>query len=343
MKIRATVDYEQLRQIGVGQGLNSTVYLAKDPQLAGELAVKEVPLSSFPNTAGYFTEAQAMFAADHPNVAPVLWAGTTASHICMAMPFFRNGSLADKAGAGPLRLSDVIRYGQDVVAGLGSIHRAGYIHFDVKPSNVLISDTDSGLVADFGQSRAFGPGGVVSIPQMYRYCVPPEWFSGAAMTTLADVYQVGLLLYRIANGEDHWKKQIPLPTALAAKVTAGRFPDRSLFLPHVPDPLRRVIRKALHPDPVRRYQSASELGAALGRVPVRLNWRCSPGPAGEITWEADRDGQPSLLIELAPGSGGGWDVKMFTKGSTLRRQGASTYWRTNIKRTEAERHLSAHF
>ena len=161
MKAIASLEYEKLRQIGAGQGMNSTVYLANDPQLGGEIVVKEVPLTTFVNPfQAYFQEANAMFAVDHPNVVPVHYAGTTATDVCIAMPHYPKGSLADLLAGGPLPVSQVLRFGQDVLAGLARIHAAQYIHFDIKPSNVLISNNNRGMVADFGQSRALGPGGV---------------------------------------------------------------------------------------------------------------------------------------------------------------------------------------
>jgi len=85
MKVAATLEYDKLTQIGVGQGMNSTVFLANDPQFGGEIVVKDVPLAKFGNTvSAYFVEAHAMFAANHANVVPVLYAGTTATDIVLA-------------------------------------------------------------------------------------------------------------------------------------------------------------------------------------------------------------------------------------------------------------------
>ena len=339
MKVAAKLEYEKLRQIGVGQGMNSTVFLANDPQLGGEIVVKEVPITKFRNTvAAYFEEAHAMFAANHANVVPVLYAGTTATDICIAMPHYSKGSLADLLTTGPLTVADVVRLGQDVLAGLAHIHIAGYVHFDVKPSNVLLSHTRRGLIADFGQSRAIGPGGTISVPSLYWSCVPPEAYRGT-VTLLADVYQAGLLLYRAVNGEADWNAQV---AASAAKIDdlikRGRFPNRKRFLPHVPDRLRRVIRKALSIDPKGRFQSATEFADDLGQVAPPLNWRCSPAGSGTMSWRADRAGQPALIVELLPNAAS-WDVQLFTDGSTRRAKDKATVWRSNLTLDDAERHL----
>ena len=151
MKIVATVDYVQKKQIGAGQGMNSTVFLADDPQLAAEVAVKEIPLSKLGNDPGkYFAEAKTMFASEHKNVLPIRYACRTADRICLAMPFCNAGSLADRIRNNPLSLREAQRVGIGILNGLAQVHLAGFVHFDLKPTNVLFGASDEPLVADFG-------------------------------------------------------------------------------------------------------------------------------------------------------------------------------------------------
>lgn len=340
MKVAATLEYDRVRQIGVGQGMNSAVWLANDPQLGGEIVVKEVPLANFGTTAAaYFAEAQTMFAANHENVVPVLYAGTTPTDICIAMPHYPGGSLTDRIAGGPLPVSEVVRFGQDVLAGLAHIHVAGFVHFDIKPSNVLVSNTGRGLVADFGQSRAIGRGGTISTPRLYWTCVPPEAYAGA-VTQLADVFQAGLLLYRAVNGEADWTLQFHSSVAdMTNQIKKGRFPSRKRFLPHVPDRLRRVIRKALNVDPKDRFQSATEFADELGRVAPAVDWRCTLGAAGAATWKADRGSQPALIVELVPAGVATVDVQLFTDGATRRAKDKGAAWRSGLTADDAARHL----
>lgn len=341
MKVAATLEYVKCQQIGVGEGMNSEVYLAHDPQLGGEVVVKEIPLASFGNTVnGYFAEAQAMFASTHDNVVPVHYAGTAGTNICITMPYFPAGSWAKQLAVSPAPISSVVRIGQDVLAGLAHIHIAGYVHFDVKPSNVLLSKTGRGLVSDFGQSRAIGPKGTIALPSLYWACVPPEAYA-SAVTLLADVYQTGLLLYRAVNGEAEWSRQLK---AVASRVDdaikRGRFPDRKYFLPHVPDRLRRAIRKALSIDPKDRHQSAVEFADDLGHVAPVLDWSCQTNPTGATVWSADRGPRPRLVVELQPASAGKWDVQVFTDGKGKRRGREKTSaWKAGLALEDARRHL----
>jgi serine/threonine protein kinase len=134
MQVFASVSYTKLKQIGIGQGMNSEVYLADDPQLGGKIAAKEIDKTRFANPNRYFDEAQTMFAVAHDNVVAVQYACQTPTLISLVMPYYRKGSLADRIENCPLQLSEVQRVAQGVLAGLAHIHLAGYIHFIVRIS-----------------------------------------------------------------------------------------------------------------------------------------------------------------------------------------------------------------
>ena len=277
MRVDGTISYTRIRQIGVGQGMNSTVYLADDPQLGGEVAAKEIEKSRFTNASVYFDETQAMFAVAHDNVVAVQYACQTPDVISLVMPYYRNKSLANRIQDRPLQLSEVQRVAQGILAGLAHIHLRGYIHFDIKPTNVLFSNLERPMIADFGQSRAISSTGVVTVPPLYINAQPPETISTGVATTVADIYHVGLLMYRALNGDSFYTAQIPAdPTLLPARIASGKFPNRKRFMPHVPSRLRTLVRKALRVDPADRFQTATEMADALGRVDVNLDWSAEP-------------------------------------------------------------------
>src|SRR5712691_1236146 len=96
MKVVGSISYTKLREIGVGQGMNSKVYLADDSQLGGQVAAKEIEKSRFANPNAYFDEAQTMFAVVHDNVIAVQYACQTPTTISLVMPYYHNGSLAER-------------------------------------------------------------------------------------------------------------------------------------------------------------------------------------------------------------------------------------------------------
>lgn len=193
------------------------------------------------------------------------------------------------------------------------------------------------MVADFGQARAFNPAtGVVTAPQMYKHSFPPEVVGTGVGTVRSDVYQLGLLLYRAANGDAIFKSQLPPDPQLLAAIKAGKFPDRRVFLPHVPRRLRTLIRKALRPRPEQRFGTATEFADALARIEIPLDWETVMGSAGEITWRAHRATHPDILILLEP-DGGAWQVKAYTENAPNPRRalGRRVYWRSGMQRADA--------
>jgi serine/threonine protein kinase len=276
MQITSTINAEILRQIGNNQGRNSEVYLAYDPQLNGEIALKEIPLHKFNHIDEYFLEAQRYYDNKHPRVAPVLYACKDAQNVRIAMPYFRNGSMQDYIESGPLTTRKLIEWSQQFLSGLHHIHSNGYIHFDIKPTNILIADDGSAMITDFGQTREMNHLGVAQNPPMYIWHLAPETLQSGSSTIHTDIYQSGLTLYRMCNGDPFFQEQrsgITHPMVLRESILNGSFPNRNKFLLHVPDRLRRVIRKALAEDPSRRYQSAIELANALGQVSHLLDWQ----------------------------------------------------------------------
>lgn len=279
MKVISEIIATKIRNIGTGEGRNSEVFIAEDPQLGGEIALKEIPLSQFSDPALYYLEAQTLYANRHPRVVPVLYACQDANYIRIAMPYYENGSLNKILKQRPLTIRKSIEYGQNILAGLHHIHSNDFVHFDIKPTNILIHQDGSAMISDFGQSRCTNNLGVAEIPPMYSFHIPPECFSCNASTKQADIYQTGLTLYRMVNGNKFFKNQIPTNSAgscdfdkLIELIIRGNFPNRNSFLPHVPRRMKRVIRKALNIDPGDRYQTALEMADALGQVDTLLDW-----------------------------------------------------------------------
>jgi serine/threonine protein kinase len=345
VKVVAEVEYEKLEEIGAGEGMNSLVYKARDPQLAGIVAVKEVEKANFRNNiSDYFAEAQAMYKTKHDNIVPVHYACATGTHVCIAMPFFKEGSFAALIKAGPAPLSLALKVGGAVLAALAQIHLAKLLHLDVKPSNVLLSDRGVPMLSDFGQARRLSSAGVATVPRMYWQGVPPEAYGGAVVVQ-SDIYQAGLLLYRAVNGDPHFQRQRILdPGKMKAAILKGKLPRRDDFLPHVPQRLRTIIRKALRVDPAERFQSATEFADQLGKVACDLDWNTTVHATGSIEWRAQRADQPRLIV-LAEVNQGAWSVKTYTEGTkgARRAKGLSVFWRELPSWKEASAHLTQVF
>jgi serine/threonine protein kinase len=344
MKVVASVEYQKMHEIGAGEGMNSKVYLATDPQLAGTIAVKEIPKADFGNKVDrYFSEAQAMHKTKHENIVPVHYACATGTHVCIAMPFFKNGSFAGLVKNGPALPSLVLATGRAVLAALAQVHLANLLHLDVKPSNVLLSDRNVPMLADFGQARELSGTGTATALRMYHLAVPPEAYGGV-LAVPSDIFQAGLLLYRAANGDPHFMSQWTSDhNRQALAVQKGRFPKRDSFLPHVPQRLRTAIRRALRVDPQERYQSAMEFADALGKVELNLDWTTTVSP-NDRTWSVKRPDQPDLTVRAVQGTNGlAVEVYTASPGQARRAKGKSVFWRTGLTPKDGEAHLTQVF
>ena len=325
--------------------MNSTVYLIEDPQLGGNLAAKEIEKQQLPNPVAYFAEAQTMYSVAHENVLAIQYACQTPDMIALVMPYLKKGSLEGHSEKGPLPLGEVIRVTRGVLAGLAHIHLRKFVHFDIKPSNVLFSDRGVPMVADFGQSREISPTGVVTVPRLYRMTMPPETITTGVATQVADIYHVGLLMYRALNGDALFKSQIPPdPAVLRLKIGQGKFPDRQFFMPHVPSRLRTLVRKALHVDPADRYQTATEMEDEIGRFGLVLDWSTEPLVTGGYRWQAKRPGLCDLVVELST-QGPNWTVEIFTEkdGEPRRAKDKKENWRKSLTLGDAYAHLKGVF
>lgn len=299
------------------QGMNSNTYLAHDPHLAVDVVLKEVEYKTPADAKGVLEEAQRLRAMHHPHVAATQYATDDGTSIVrVVMPHYARGSLDQMLASGPLPISDALRYTGHVLLALGHVHSRGLLHADVKPSNVLLNDNDHAILTDFGQSVFIRPTDqLADRPRMYGGAFPPEAVNARSVSLQVDVYQVGVMLYRLINGKAIWKIQSDdfaardLKGTVLADVAAGRWPDRDLWLPHIPVPLRTVIRKAMHIDTGRRYATVDELGNALRSLVIEPKvGSCQVNEAGSgWTW-THRNGPQEYITSLRQDQKGRWDI-----------------------------------
>lgn len=270
----AQLNFEAKEEIGQ-EGRNSKVYLAHDIQLDGELVIKEVPKSKIPHATQYYAEAKILHASSHPNVCGINYGCSDADNIYMAMPYYKNGSLKKLVSTKHLTIRETLRYAIQFLSGLNNVHSKGLMHFDIKPDNILISDSDEAILADFGLAKAMDRLGFANPDKLYPKGIPPESFTSTDKTILFDIYLCGLTLYRIVNGDDHYLGQFtyPIQQDYLDAIANGDFPNRSSYLSHVPLKMQRTINKALSVNTVDRHQSVLELINELSDIDENLDWR----------------------------------------------------------------------
>lgn len=294
---------------------------------------------------------QILYEVEHEHIAPIRYACKRPDRIALVMPYYQRGCLSTRIANGPLLQSDAITVTNGVLRALGHVHEKGIIHFDVKPANVLFSDADHSLLADFGQARRLGAMGTMRIPGMYPTAHAPEGLSLGTGSLHTDIYQTGLLLYRAVNGEPFWSRQVPRQPDGAGwdetrnLILKGKLPRRDAFMPHVHKHLRTVIRKALMVDPAQRYQTAREFRRVLSRVILPIDWRVTE-TNGRTEWRVSRQGQPDLVVEKTRDAAGRWGVDVVTVNADGQRRARNPERFRRPKLTDeraADKHLTAVF
>jgi serine/threonine protein kinase len=156
--------YEVLSPLGAG-GMGE-VYRAKDLRLGRDVAVKVLPshLSANPEVRSRFErEARTVSSLNHPHICTLFDVGREGDTDYLVMELMEGETLAQRLAKGPLPAAEVLRLGAQIADGLDRAHRAGVVHRDLKPGNVMLTKSGGAKLLDFGLARATGsadsPGG----------------------------------------------------------------------------------------------------------------------------------------------------------------------------------------
>src|SRR3978361_1571377 len=191
----------------LARGGTSTVYSAGDERLHRPVAVKvmSAALSTDPAFADRFArEARVAARLSHPNAVSVYDQGTDGSHVFLVMELVRGRTLRDLLRErGVLSPAQAVSIMEPVLGALAAAHRAGLVHRDVKPENILLSDDGAVKVADFGLARAIEADASSTRTGLMMgtvaYC-PPEQISRGSADARSDVYSAGVVLFELLTG-----------------------------------------------------------------------------------------------------------------------------------------------
>ncbi|XVU28395.1 protein kinase domain-containing protein [Actinoplanes sp. CA-054009] len=247
----------------IGRGGFGTVYRAWQPEFQRTVAVKVLNAGRM-DESRFEREVRALGRlSGHPHIVTVHQAGRTASgapYILMA--YEEGGSLT-----APATWEEVLAGGVAIAGALEAAHRAGLLHRDVKPENILISRYGVLKLADFGLARPSTPFAEQSVTASLLYAAP-EVLRGEPATVASDVYSLAATLYRWLCGRAPF---VPLPGESVPSLIARIGADP---VPAVPGPVFDALRPALAKDPASRPPSAAAFAERLqeaqraGGVPV---------------------------------------------------------------------------
>lgn len=268
-------------KLGENEGQNSAVFKAYDPQLNAELVIKKIPKQLIfedyecIDESNFYNESRILYETRHPNVMEIRYASEDEEYIYYSMPFCKNGSLNATLNERFLTVKEIIKYSLEFLSGIHYIHTKRLIHFDIKPTNIMIDNNNKAIVTDFGLAKYTDSYGLATPNKLYSSHRPPEALQYLDFTNRADIYQAGVTLYRMCNGNelfcnqyDDWLSRGEINTA----INSGNFPKRDLYLPHIPLKLKRIVNRAMNIDVDERYESILDMINDISSIEENLNW-----------------------------------------------------------------------
>ncbi len=387
----------------VAEGGMGTVYRARQPGVDRLVALKVIKsgfLAGENERRRFRVEAEAAARLDHPNIVPIYEIGEHAGHPFFTMPLLTGGTLAEQLARHPepMDATDAARLLIKLARAVDYAHQRGVLHRDLKPSNVLLDDRNEPHVADFGLAKRLpsadagqpdggadldpDPGGPALTLSMAVLGTPnymsPEQASGSSrsVTTAADVYSLGAMLYEFLTREPPFvagtpwetirlvieREPVPPSRRLRERRTAARSGNTAdVAAPAgassrrgplragvcVDRDLETICLKCLAKDPSRRYPTAAALADDLDRwlrgEPVLA--RAAGVPERVYKWVRRRPSTAALvaLLALLGLAGGGriaWQYERLTREAEAARR---KLWQREQDRLRCHDNLRALF
>jgi serine/threonine-protein kinase len=267
----------------IGVGAFGEVFRAWDDRLDREVALKLLRPSSsgtFDHATASIDEGRLLARVRHPNVVQVYGAERIVGRVGFWTEFIRGSTLGEFVRRhGRFSAQEAIAVGVDLARALSAVHRAGLLHRDIKPQNVMREDGGRIVLMDFGAGRERLEetiGGVNDLTGTPLYLAPELW-QRAEATVRSDIYSLGVLLYYLVT-ETH-----PVRGKSGVEVRDAQAAGRRVLLrderPDLPEPFVEVVERAIAADPNARFESAGALEAALrgAQHPADPRSEVSPG------------------------------------------------------------------
>lgn len=257
--------YEVRRELG--RGGMATVYLAYDPNVRREVAVKVLPRQFLhdPTFRTRFSrEAETIAMLEHPAIVPIYDFGEDQGQPYLVMRYMPGGSLAGRLEKNEVSAGEAVTIVQRICSALDRAHAEGIIHRDLKPANILFDQYGDAFLTDFGivkvakeTTDALTGSNIVGTPAY----MSPEQAQGLKVDGRSDIYTLGTILFQMLTGRLPYVSETPM--GMAVKHITEPVPDIQAIRPDLPAGFGAIIGRAMAKKPEERYATAGEMGRAL--------------------------------------------------------------------------------
>ena len=258
-----TLNGRYVLQEVVGTGGMSVVYRATDLKRRCDVAVKVLrkELTNDPAFVRRFEhEARAVSRLDHANIIGIMELGQDSDVRYIVMEYVPGYTLKQFiAQRGRVAPQEAVNITLEILAAVNHAHRHHIIHRDLKPQNILLADSGTVKVSDFGIAQQTDSSNTINTSEVLGsvHYISPEQAKGFGVTEQSDLYSVAVILYEMVTGRVPFDGDTP--TAIAVKqIKEAPIPPRQ-FESAVSPALEEVILKGMEKDPRNRYQSAAEM------------------------------------------------------------------------------------
>lgn len=261
----------------IGSGGMANVFLARDLILDREVAIKVLRYDFLNDQSAIRRFQREMLASTelvHPNIVTVYDAGQEGETQFLVMEYVKGMDLKRYIQTQyPIPYGRIVDIMQQILSAVSLAHQHRIIHRDLKPQNILIDESGTMKITDFGIAVALSETSITQTNSMLGsvHYLSPEQARGSMATNQSDIYAIGIILYEMLTGKVPFDGESAVTIAL--KHFQEEIPSVRLYDRHVPQSLENVVLKATAKDPIDRYQSAEEMSADLATAldPSRLN------------------------------------------------------------------------
>ena len=285
----------------LGKGGMGEVYRARDTRLDRQVAIKVLPaeLSQDPTFKKRFErEAKTISQLQHPNVCTLHDVGSEDGVDFLVMEYLEGETLENRLRKGGLPIDEVLRIGSEIAEAIEDAHRHGVVHRDLKPGNVMLTATGT-KVLDFGLAKTTRVGVVdpdaatetvaQTLTREGRIVgtmpyMAPEQLQGSTADSRTDIWALGCILYEMATGDRPFRGRTQADLIGAILKDDLQPPSKKGSL--ASEQLDHIVKRCLHRDPERRWQTAKDVSNELGES-------LETGRSAPSSVDADR---PSIAV-----------------------------------------------